>query len=165
MEGLSAKQKRFCDEYLINLNATQAAIKAGYSEKTAGSQGNRLLKNAKVKEYIGGHQRDQHLENIMAREEVLSRLSDIAAGKVPEMKEVVTRKAEYIPNANDPEGKKMTMVYNEYTQMIPLPTRNSDRNKALELLGRHYALFTDRKEVEHSGAVQFVDDISGGEDE
>ncbi|KDN58460.1 terminase small subunit [Exiguobacterium sp. AB2] len=159
--GLNPKQQRFCDEYLVSLNATQAAIKAGYSEKTAGAQGSRLLKDVNVRKYIGGKQRETFLENTLTREEVLSRLSDIAAGKVPEIKEVVTRKAEYIPNENDPEGKKMTMVYNEYAEMIPLPTKNSDRNKALELLGRHYALFTDRKEVEHSGAVQFIDDIGG----
>ena len=46
--GLSAKQQRFVDEYLVDLNATQAAIRAGYSEKTAGAQGFDLLKKPEI---------------------------------------------------------------------------------------------------------------------
>lgn len=46
--ALNEKQKRFCDEYLIDLNATQAAIRAGYSPKTANEQGARLLANVSV---------------------------------------------------------------------------------------------------------------------
>ena len=46
--NLSLKQKRFCDEYLIDLNATQAAIRAGYSKKTAASQGERLLRKVEI---------------------------------------------------------------------------------------------------------------------
>ena len=49
---LSPKQQRFADEYLIDLNATQAAIRAGYSPKSAEQQGSRLLRNAKVRAYI-----------------------------------------------------------------------------------------------------------------
>ena len=59
MAEMTAKQKRFCDEYLIDLNATQAAIRSGYSEKTAYSQGQRMLKNVEVKAYI-----DAELEKI-----------------------------------------------------------------------------------------------------
>ena len=49
MDGLTPKQERFCAEYLVDYNATQAAVRAGYSEKTAGSAGNRLLKNVVMK--------------------------------------------------------------------------------------------------------------------
>lgn len=49
---LTAKQKRFADEYLIDLNGTQACIRAGYSPKTASEQSSRLLTNVNVKEYI-----------------------------------------------------------------------------------------------------------------
>ena len=61
MAKLNAKQQRFCDEYLIDLNATQAAIRSGYSEKTAYSQGQRMLKNVEVKAYI-----DAELEKAQA---------------------------------------------------------------------------------------------------
>jgi phage terminase small subunit len=49
---LNEKQKRFVKEYLVDLNATQAAIRAGYSKKTAGSQGQRLLKNVEIQTAI-----------------------------------------------------------------------------------------------------------------
>jgi phage terminase small subunit len=52
MQKLSAKQEQFCREYLVDLNATQAAIRAGYSPKTARSQGQRLLTNVDVQEFV-----------------------------------------------------------------------------------------------------------------
>ena len=52
MAKMTAKQKRFCDEYLTDLNATQAAIRSGYSEKTAYSIGNENLKKPEIQEYI-----------------------------------------------------------------------------------------------------------------
>lgn len=52
MSKLTAKQARFVEEYLIDLNATQAAKRAGYSEKTARAQGNRLLTNVDVEHAI-----------------------------------------------------------------------------------------------------------------
>ena len=52
MANLTPKQKRFCQEYLIDLNATQAAVRAGYSEKTAYSVGNENLRKPEIKKYI-----------------------------------------------------------------------------------------------------------------
>ena len=52
MAKLTPKQKRFCEEYLIDLNATQGALRAGYSPKTAYSIGQRMLKNVEVQNYI-----------------------------------------------------------------------------------------------------------------
>jgi len=52
MNELTPKQKAFCEEYLLDLNATQAAARAGYSEKTSNEQGARLLANVSVKKYI-----------------------------------------------------------------------------------------------------------------
>ena len=56
---ITPKQQRFADEYLIDLNATQAAIRAGYSERSAEQQGNRLLGNDKVAAYIAEAQADR----------------------------------------------------------------------------------------------------------
>lgn len=160
---LNVKQQAFSDEYIINGgNATQAALKAGYSERTARSQGQRLLTNVDVKKYIEGRLEEIQDESILKQKEILVMLSEIAAGKVPEMKEVVTKKAEYIRNENDP--KKLTMVYNEYAEILPLPTRNSDRIRALETLGKFYALWTDKQEVNAVVTPVFVDDISGDSD-
>jgi len=53
---LYQKQKRFCEEYVIDLNATQAAVRAGYSKKTAYSHGQRMLKNVEIENYISEQQ-------------------------------------------------------------------------------------------------------------
>jgi len=56
--ALTAKKQRFVDEYLIDLNATQAAIRASYSQKTAASQGERLLRNVEVRKYLASRRKD-----------------------------------------------------------------------------------------------------------
>ncbi|MFD2704225.1 terminase small subunit [Salibacterium lacus] len=161
MAELNTKQQRFADEYIVCGNATDAAIKAGYSEKTAYSQGQRLLKKVEVQKYIQGAMEKLQDERILTQKEVLIILSDIARGEAKEYKEVVTKKGEYVDN---PNSDKQQLVYNEYAEMIALPTKNSDRNKAAELIGKRYGMWTEKQEIEHSGAVQFVDDI-GDDDE
>ena len=74
---MNERQKRFCDEYLIDCNATQAAIRAGYSEKTAYSQGQRMLKNIEVKTYIDEQLEQLHNEKIADAQEVLETLTRI----------------------------------------------------------------------------------------
>ena len=78
---MNDKQIRFADEFIKLGNATQAALNAGYSEKTSYSQGQRLLKNVEIKEYINNQMQELHKSNIMQAEEALSILSDIARGK------------------------------------------------------------------------------------
>ena len=63
MAKMTAKQQRFCDEYLIDLNATQAAIRAGYSKKTARAIGNENLMKPDIKKYIDENYHDQNLSN------------------------------------------------------------------------------------------------------
>ncbi|WP_436417169.1 terminase small subunit [Petrimonas sulfuriphila] len=58
MNKLTARQEKFCYEYVIDLNATQAALRAGYSEKTAYSSGSRLLKNVEIQKFIQTLQAD-----------------------------------------------------------------------------------------------------------
>jgi phage terminase small subunit len=77
MSELNEMQKRFCQEYLISLNATQAAKKAGYSEKTARSQGNRLLTNVDIQEYIQKLQEGVAKRNQIAQDEIIRDLIEI----------------------------------------------------------------------------------------
>lgn len=75
-EGLTDKQKRFCDEYLIDLNATQAAIRAGYAEKSARITASQMLGNVRVQDYLQARkiELDKRLENkyLISRERVLN---------------------------------------------------------------------------------------------
>ena len=70
MAGLTPRQKKFCDEYMLCGNATQAAIRAGYSEKYAGQNADKVLKNTNVKEYLSYFQKKVEQKAIKSVEEV-----------------------------------------------------------------------------------------------
>lgn len=73
---MNVRQQKFCDYYLQSGNATDAAIKAGYSGKTAYSIGQRLLKNVEIEKFNAEHQQKAHKERIATAEEILEFLSD-----------------------------------------------------------------------------------------
>lgn len=129
---LTAKQKRFCDEYLIDLNATQAAIRAGYSKKTAGKIGQENLTKPDIKGYIK-HRMDEKEKDLIAdQDEVLKYLTSVLRGE-SESEEIV------IENIGDYMSEARTM------KKAP---SEKDRLKAAELLGKRYGLYTDRIEQE-----------------
>lgn len=135
---LTAKQKRFCDEYLIDLNATQAAIRTGYSEKTAKAQGSRLLTNVDIRAYIDKRLEEMQSEKIADAEEVMRYLSAVLRGEGYEEMVVVEGLGE--------GASRATTVARE---ICP-----KDRLKAAELLGKRYSLFTDKVNVD--GAIPVV---------
>ena len=78
---MNERQRRFADEYIKTGNATQAAINAGYSEKTANRIASQNLSKLDIKSYIAEQMQELHKSNIMDAKEALSILSDIARGK------------------------------------------------------------------------------------
>lgn len=74
---MTDKQKKFCDEYLIDLNATQAAIRAGYSEKTAYSIGDENLRKPELQEYIQKRQKEGQERAEITRGEIIDQLKSI----------------------------------------------------------------------------------------
>lgn len=75
---MTDKQKMFCHEYMVDRNATQAAIRAGYSPKTAKSQGQRLLTKVDIKKYIDEHTEEQYERAGISADDVLNELVSIA---------------------------------------------------------------------------------------
>lgn len=140
---LNQKQKRFCEEYVRLGNATQSAIEAGYSKKTAYSQGQRLLKNVGVQNYIAELNEDLKKDSIAGADEVLQFLTSV-------MREEQTEEVLRL----DGEGVQVKET---------IKVQSKDRIKAAELIGKRYALFTDKKEVEIND-VTFVDDVPEGDD-
>lgn len=132
MARLTAKQKRFCDEYLIDLNATQAAIRAGYSPKTAAASAARLLRNVKVQEYIAQRMAEKESELIADQDEILRYLTSVLRGK---------SRAQEIVVEGIGEG------CSEARTMEKAPSEK-ERLKAAELLGKRYALFTDKVDMD-----------------
>lgn len=136
---LTDKQKRFVEEYLVDLNATQAAIRAGYSEQTGYSIGQRLLKKVEVQEAIQQAQNKRSERTQITQDEVIRRLIenvDISMGKKAT---VIT-----IPSKSE-NGEVMG---NDVAQFVYEP---SAANKALELLGKHLGIFKDGVDITSGG--------------
>ena len=128
--ALTAKQQRFCEEYLIDLNATQAAIRAGYSEKTAEQQGSRLLSNAKVAAAIAEAQSDRSERTEITQDYVLE--SILTAMERCKQSEAVT----------DRQGKPV-LVETPSGKLTPAYTFNAmGVFKGAEMLGKHLGMFT-----------------------
>lgn len=141
---LTAKQQRFCDEYLVDLNATQAAIRAGYSEKTARSIGNENLQKPDIREYIDARMAEKEKELIADQDEVLKYLTNVLRGK--SQSEIVV-----VENIGD---------FTSEARLIQKTPDEKERLKAAELLGKRYNLFSDKMKVDVAMPVV----ISGGED-
>ena len=144
MAKLTLKQQRFCDEYLIDLNATQAAIRAGYSEKTARQTAAENLSKPYIREYIDKRLAEKEAELIADQDEVLQTLTRVLRRQ--EMDTVVVTCKER-SSGYDKNGKKV-IIEKEVPQLVQVPTKVSDLNKAAELLGKRYALFTDKVETD-----------------
>lgn len=125
---MTAKQQRFCDEYLIDLNATQAAIRAGYSEKTANRIATENLSKPVIKEYIKARMDEKEDELIADQNEVLKYLTSVLRGE---------SQAEVVVVEGQGDG------YSEARAMQKAPDEK-ERLKAAELLGKRYGLYTEK---------------------
>jgi len=135
---LTPKQERFCDEYLVDLNATQAAIRAGYSKKTAPVIGYENLIKPYIQEHIQKLRRDQSERTEITADYVLTSLKAVAD-------RCMTSEAVMIRDGSE------LIESGEYK------FDSSGANKALELLGKHLALFTDN--FNHKGEISLIDAI------
>lgn len=124
---MTEKQKRFCLEYLKDPNATQAAIKAGYSKKTAGVIGDENLKKPNIKNFIQKELDKMEEAAISDASEVMKYLTSVMRGQT-EGEEIVT---EFIGDGMS-EARRMKKKPSE-----------KDKLKAAELLGKRFGLFKD----------------------
>lgn len=124
---LTVKQKRFCEEYLISGNATDAAIKAGYSEKYAHTNANKLLQNTTVKEYIDEVLKEQESHKIADAAEVMRYLTSVLRNETKEEVPLVVNQGDY-----------------SEVRMVPKDTSIKDRNKAAEMLAKRFGILTDK---------------------
>lgn len=160
--ALTEKQKIFADEYLIDLNATRA-YKVAYpgvkKDEAARVNGSRLLTNANVAEYINEQLEKLHSDRIADAQEVMEYLTSVMRREKSETVVVTLNKEEtkYAPDENGTMRKQT--VKQEVPQLVEIPAKLSDANKAAELLGKRYSLFTDRVEMNGVESVVIVDDI------
>lgn len=141
MDALTDKQEMFCREYLVDLNATQAAIRAGYSEDTASEQGSRLLANVKVasrvRELMAGRAQRVQVDS----DWVLGRLLEIS-NKCMEAKAVMVF---------DPAAKAMVQKATPDGDLL-YEFDAAGANKATELIGKHLGFF-EKNNTQKAGKV------------
>lgn len=155
---LNEKQKRFVSEYIIDLNAKQAAIRAGYSPKGAEPQASRLLSNAKIQVEIAKAMEDRGKRTGITQDRVLAELSAIAFAKATDYVEIDDDGLVKIkPTAElTDEQKKAIASIKEGANGIEI--KLTDKTKALEMLSRHLGLFNDKLNV-NVEAIEIIEDI------
>ena len=153
MANLTPKQQRFVEEYLIDLNATQAAIRAGYSEKTANEQGSRLLANVSISEAIAEAQNKRTEQTQIDAAYVLKRLVEIDQMDVLD---IMDDQMKIRPVNEWPKVWRQYVVNLENLELSDgegcfKKIKWPDKVKNLELLGRHVSVGAFKDKVEHSG--------------
>ena len=153
MAKMTDAQKRFADEYLIDLNATRA-YRAAYpsvtKDSTASAAGARMLRNVKVEEYINKRQSDIQNKTNITQERVIKELASIAFLDTTELVKVKGRRVMLTNTEDLTEGQRRAIAsIKKGKNGVELSTY--DKIKALELIGRHLGMFKDKVEV--SGSV------------
>ena len=166
--SLTPKRRRFVDEYLVDLNATQAAIRAGYSPKTARSAGSRLLTNVNIKPVIQAAMdaRAKRLE--ISADNVLKELARIGFADIRDLVAWDEEHVRFRPSGQltDDQAAAISEVLAETKRFtdnqgntettIKLKLKTHDKLAALRDIGRHLKLFTDQVEHQVTGGVLVV---------
>ena len=137
---LNARQKAFCEYYVACGNATEAAIKAGYSKRTARSIGQRLLTYVDIKSYVKELMDKAESKRIASAEEVLQNLTSMMRGEIQEEIVVVEGEGDGVSSA----------------RIVKKQVSAKERIKAAELLGKRHILWTDKTNIEGIIPVMIV---------
>ena len=147
MAKLTAKQQRFCDEYLIDLNATQAAIRAGYSKRSARQIADENMAKHDIKAYIDARMAEKESKLIADQDEVLKYLTSVLRGE--------SQSTEIVVEGTGDGCSEARTIMKEPSE--------KDRLKAAELLGKRYGLYTEK--VESAVDMSLSISVDYGEEE
>ena len=153
MVKLTEKQKRFADYYIELGNATQAAINAGYSEKYAGQNVDKLLKNTNLKKYIEERLEQISSERIMSAQEAVELLSSIARAEITEQVVVATMEGAEVVD-KPPDVKTRIIAIKEILKRYP------DNDKLVEQQIRKLTADADLAEIKANTIKGLSDDGS-----
>ncbi len=182
MAKLNERQKRFCDEYLVDLNATQAAIRAGYTAKYANTNAFKLLQNTAIKEYIQQRQTDRTERTEITQDMVLRELAIIAFSNAADYASIVEKQATAevegtVVQLRDEDGNPLM-----YRTVEPVLTADLtedqkkalavikkgrdgfeikpyDKVRALELIGRHLGMWDKKTEKDNEEQIARIEKI------
>jgi len=159
---LTAKQQMFVSEYLVDLNATQAAIRAGYSTKMAGKIGYQLLEKTRIQEAIETAMKEREKRTQITADRVLQELARIAYSDMRRFSRwgpggVKLKNSEELSDDEAACVAEVSETVTEYGGSIKFKLH--DKLKALELAGRHLGLFKDKLELSGETGVRIINDI------
>lgn len=149
MAKLTEKQQRFVDEYLIDLNATQAAIRAGYSVKTANEQGSQNLAKLSIQQAIAEQMAERSKRTGINQDRVVLELAKIALVK---MTDIVDSQGRIKSDASPDdlaciESVKYKESESDTGSSVEREVKIASKLKALELLGKHLGMWNDKLDV------------------
>ncbi len=149
MAKLTEKQRRFAAEYLIDLNGTQAAIRAGYSARTANEQASRMLANVSIQQAISEAMAERSKRIGVNQDRIVQELAKIAFLKITD---VVDREGRIKENASEDdlaciESIKYKHSDTETGSSTEREVKAASKLKAMELLGKHLGMWNDRLDV------------------
>jgi len=160
--ALTKKQKRFVEEYLVDLNATQAAIRAGYSTQTAKEIGCENLTKPNIQAAIEKALAERSRRTGVNADRVILELAKIAfvnPTDVINMDEATVRGEANREDTAAISSVKVKRIPTEDGDIVEREIRTYDKIKALELLGKHLGMFTDKFKVEGAIPVVIHDDL------
>ncbi|MEG2096773.1 MAG: terminase small subunit [Pseudoflavonifractor sp.] len=166
VRAVTRKQERFVEEYLVDLNATQAAIRAGYSPKSASTVAGETMRNPQVRACIDTAMAKLSKRTGVSQERVIRELAKVAFVNPTDV--IDFESAKLLGNATPDDTAAIASV-----KVKTIPTADgmgvereikvADKLKALELLGKHFGMFTDNIDLHGDMGVQIIDDIPNGE--
>lgn len=140
---LTPKQQRFVEEYIVDLNATQAAIRAGYSEKTARSKGQQLLTKVDIQAEIRKRTNKHAQETGITKERVLRELACIGMADYTDFVNIQNGRIIVKDTEDIPKALRPAITSIRYNSQGQVEVRLADKNRALEMLCRHLGMFND----------------------
>ena len=159
---MTKKQKRFVEEYLIDLNATQAAIRAGYSPDTAQQMGSENLSKPVIRNAIDRAIAERSRRTGINQDRVIQELAKIAflnPVDVIDMDEATIRGKANRDDTACIASVKVKNIPTDDGAITEREVKTYDKLKALELLGKHLGMFTDKVKLEGNVPVVLYDDI------
>ncbi len=140
---MTDKQKRFCEEYMIDLNATQAAIRAGYSPKTAYSIGEENLKKPDIQSRIAQLQAEQSRRTGVSADRVVRELAKIAFVNASDLIDPQTASVKLDASRDDLAAVQSVKIKTFGEDGLEHEVKLADKLRALELLGKHLGVFKE----------------------
>lgn len=168
MSGLNDRQRIFVEEYLIDRNATQAAIRAGYSKKTAYSIGQRLLKKVEIQEAIKKRTEARIRRTDITADFVLTEIMKVASADASDFVTVGKRnRVQIIPTEEIPKDKLAALSGVKRGKNGELEVKLYDKLRALEMLGKHLGLFdkSQKDEADQAALEEFLKAASPTEED